>query len=233
MGSVPTPSGSRPVSGRPGDLPPGALALLEAAKRLLMDRGFDALRLEAIAREAGVNKAMIRYYFGDKAGLVAALVDLLLHDATEALVTSTEALPRGDARVHTHVVGTRRLLDAPEVMAFFDVLPHALRDEALRRRIADLYVWYREMNIRCLGGDDSLPTSGGHEGMSHDAALAALFVAAIDGLAIQAALAPEGFDLGACLEALEEAMRSLLDGHAGPDDAGGPAMPPSWSPTGV
>jgi AcrR family transcriptional regulator len=207
--------------------------LLEAAKRLLMDRGFDALRLEAIAREAGVNKAMIRYYFGDKAGLVAALVDLLLHDATEALVTSTEALPRGDARVHTHVVGTRRLMDAPEFMAFFDVLPHALRDEALRRRIADLYVWYREMNIRCLGGDDSLPTSGGDEGMSRDAALAALFVAAIDGLAIQAALAPEGFDLGACLAALEEAMRSLLDGHGGADDADGLAMPPSWSPTGV
>jgi AcrR family transcriptional regulator len=233
VGSVPTPSGSRPVSGRPGDLPPGALALLEAAKRLLMDRGFDALRLEAIAREAGVNKAMIRYYFGDKAGLVAALVDLLLHDATEALVTSAEALPRGDARVHTHVLGTRRMMDAPEFMAFFDVLPHALRDEELRRRIADLYVWYREMNIRCLGGDDSLPTSGGNEGMSRDAALAALFVAAIDGLAIQAALAPEGFDLGACLAALEEAMRSLLDGHTGVDDADGLAMPPSWSPTGV
>ncbi len=232
MGSVPAPSGSRPVSGRPGDLPPGALALLEAAKRLLMDRGFDSLRLEAIAREAGVNKAMIRYYFGDKAGLVAALVDLLLHDATEALVTSTEALPRGDARVHTHVVGTRRLMDAPEFMAFFDVLPHALRDEALRRRIADLYVWYREMNIRCLGGDDSLPISGGNEGMSRDAALAALFVAAIDGLAIQAALAPEGFDLGACLAALEEAMRSLLDGHGGVDDTDGLAMT-SWSPTGV
>ena len=69
--------------------------------------------------------------------------------------------------------------------------------------------------------------------MSRDAALAALFVAAIDGLAIQAALAPEGFDLGACLAALEEAMRSLLDGHSGVDDADGPAMPPSWSPTGV
>jgi Transcriptional regulator len=188
--------------------------LLEAAKSLLMDRGFDALRLEAIAREAGVNKAMIRYYFGDKAGLVAALVDLLLHDATEALVTSAEALPRGDARVHSHVVGTRRMMEAPEFMAFFDVVPHALRDEELRGRIADLYVWYREMNIRCLGGDSS-PVSGGPEGMSRGAALAALFVAAIDGLAIQAALAPKGFDLGACLEVLEEAMRSLLDGHGG------------------
>lgn len=200
---------------RPRDLPPGALALLEAAKRLLMDRGFDALRLEAIAREAGVNKAMIRYYFGDKAGLVAALVDLLLHDATEALVTSAEALPRGDARVHSHVVGTRRMMEAPEFMAFFDVVPHALRDQELRERIADLYVWYREMNIRCLGGDDSSPTSNGSGSMSRGAALAALFVAAIDGLAIQAALAPKGFDLGACLEVLEEATRSLLDGHGG------------------
>lgn len=227
MDAVSTPSGSRPVSGRPQDLPPGALALLEAAKRLLMDRGFDALRLEAIAREAGVNKAMIRYYFGDKAGLVAALVDLLLHDATEALVTSAEALPRGDARVHTHVVGTRRMMEAPEFMAFFDVVPHALRDEELRRRIADLYVWYREMNIRCLGGDDPSPPTIAPGAMSRSAALASLFVAAIDGLAIQAALAPNGFDLGACLEVLEEAMRSLLDGHAGARDADGVVTPPA------
>jgi len=202
---------------------------LEAAKSLLLDRGFDALRLEAIAREAGVNKAMIRYYFGDKAGLVAALVDLLLHDATEALVMSTEALPRGDARVHTHVVGTRRLMEAPEFMAFFDVLPHALRDEELRQRIADLYVWYREMNIRCLGADGSSSTPGdGPAGMSRDAALAALFVAAIDGLAIQAALAPKDFHLGACLEALEEAMRVLLDGPARAASRG-----PSAAPTGL
>lgn len=214
MGPVPTLSVRRPVVSSPRDLPPGALALLEAAKRLLMDRGFDALRLEAIAHEAGVNKAMIRYYFGDKAGLVAALVDLLLHDSTEALVASAETLPRGDARVHSHVVGTRRMMEAPEFMAFFDVVPHALRDEELRERIADLYVWYREMNIRCLGGDPS-STPGGSEGMSRGAALAALFVAAIDGLAIQAALAPKGFDLGACLEALEEATRSLIDGHEG------------------
>ena len=180
-----------------------------------MGRGFDALRLEAIAREAGVNKAMIRYYFGDKAGLVAALVDLLLHDATEALVTSAEALPRGDARVHTHVAGARRMLEAPEFIAFFDVVPHALRDEELRLRIADLYVWYREMNIRCLGGDDPSTPATAQCAMPRSAAVASLFVAAIDGLAIQAALAPSGFDLGACLEVLEEAMRSLLDGHEG------------------
>jgi hypothetical protein len=105
-------------------------------------------------------------------------------------------------------------MEAPEFMAFFDVLPHSLRDEKLRRRIADLYVWYREMNIRCLGVNDSSLPATAPGAMPRSAALASLFVAAIDGLAIQAALAPNGFDLGACLEVLEEAMRSLLDGHA-------------------
>ena len=48
---------------------PGAQALVDAARRLLARGGYDALRLEAIAAESGQNKAMIRYWFGDKAGL--------------------------------------------------------------------------------------------------------------------------------------------------------------------
>ena len=47
-----------------------------AARRLLAERGYPAVTLENVAAEAGVNKASIRYNFGNKAGLVADLVGL-------------------------------------------------------------------------------------------------------------------------------------------------------------
>jgi TetR/AcrR family transcriptional regulator len=49
-------------------------ALISAATRLFARHGFDGVTVEAIAREAGVNKAMINYYFRGKAGLYEAIL---------------------------------------------------------------------------------------------------------------------------------------------------------------
>ena len=66
-------------------LPPAAQRILAAARGLLEEDGFSALRLQAISRASGEPKASIAYYFGNKAGLVEALVDSLIHDANLAL----------------------------------------------------------------------------------------------------------------------------------------------------
>lgn len=49
-------------------------ALLEAGLRLFSRLGFDGVSVEEIAREAGVNKALISYHFGGKSGLYAAIL---------------------------------------------------------------------------------------------------------------------------------------------------------------
>ena len=78
-------------------LPPTAQRILAAAQRLLAGGGFEALKLSAIAREAGESKASIGYHFGNKAGLVTALVDSLAHDANRGLIEETAAVPAGEA----------------------------------------------------------------------------------------------------------------------------------------
>jgi len=186
------------------DRPPSAQALVDAARRLLVSGGFDALRLDAIAAEAGENKAMIRYYFGDKAGLLAALVDDLTHDATTGLVKRAETLPPGPERLHNHVASVRRLIEDPEFVTFFDVLPHALRDERLRPLINDLHKWYREINVRCFGAAVTPETR------REVYALASLAMAVADGVAMQRALDPEGFDADPCFEILESWLRQSL-----------------------
>lgn len=184
-------------------LAPAARALLDAAKRLLLENGFDALRLERIAQEAGENKALIRYYFGDKAGLVAALVDDLIHDATVQLVEQSACVPRGPERLRVHMAGVGSLLREPAFGGLFDVLPHALRDPNLRVPIARLYEWYRDINVQCLGGDEACATPG------ETAALAGVVVAAVDGLFMQISLDPD-FDPMPSFGVLERMIAGVL-----------------------
>jgi AcrR family transcriptional regulator len=187
-------------------LPPRAQNLLKAARRLLIDQGFDALKWERIAQEAGEQKSMIRYYFKDTAGLMSALLRVMAQDATLWLVARSDALPTGPERIHAHVTGTHELTRHPEFLSFFDVLPHALRNDRLRAQIAGLYRWYRQMNQTCFGVQ---PTPE-NEGDLY--ALASLFLAAADGIAIQAALDPEGYDAAPVFAKLEQALRLLLPG---------------------
>lgn len=50
-------------------------ALLEAAKRVFAERGFDAATTRDIAGRAGVNEQLIQRYFSGKAGLLLAVVE--------------------------------------------------------------------------------------------------------------------------------------------------------------
>lgn len=45
------------------------LRILSAAREVLLERGVDGARTEEIARRAGVNKALLHYYFGTKQNL--------------------------------------------------------------------------------------------------------------------------------------------------------------------
>jgi AcrR family transcriptional regulator len=71
-------------------LPATAQRVLHAATRLLADRGYEAVTLENVAAEAGVNKASIRHNFGNKAGLLMAVVDALIHDVCLRMAAATE-----------------------------------------------------------------------------------------------------------------------------------------------
>ena len=68
---VPRPPQQGP--GRPKDLEKKA-AILDAAKRLFPQRGYDGVSMEAIAAEAGVSKLTVYNHFSDKENLFAEAV---------------------------------------------------------------------------------------------------------------------------------------------------------------
>lgn len=75
-------------------------ALVASARRRFAARGFDAVSLREIGAGAGVNPAMIRYYFGDKTGLHEAV----LAAAAEPLFARLERL-EGERDIDALVAG--------------------------------------------------------------------------------------------------------------------------------
>jgi TetR/AcrR family transcriptional regulator len=74
---------------RPRDPEATRQALLAAGTRLFAERGYEGTPLSAIADRAGVNKAMVSYYFGGKRKLYLAIVAATFAD----IVGRAEALP--------------------------------------------------------------------------------------------------------------------------------------------
>ena len=188
------------------DMSPPALKILAAAQRVLVAKGFAGLTLRAIARESGENSAMVQYYFGNKEGLVKAMIDSVFRDdqqdaaAAMSTVTSHDRLPR-------FVEGLRTISSSRSFRVFFDVLPYALRNEGLRGRMARAYDWYRQIKIDWLRAEDRTSSSAQQALLG----LSELMTAVVDGLAIQEAI-DDGFDMRRAYAVLEFMLqRSLPD----------------------
>ena len=179
-------------------LPKTARKILDASIRLLAEEGYEALTLENVAAAAGVNKASIRYNFGNKAGLISAVADALIHDECLRVSSAVREVP-SEEKLHAAIDGMESMLVSTESMrGFFDILPHAMRDPELRLRVFALYPWWYETNLAWLGLEGA-----GTERDDLLTGLAELIAAIPDGLSVQAGLNPDGFDLRRPLAALE------------------------------
>lgn len=72
------------------------LQIIETSERLFAQKGFDATSVRDIAEEAGVNVAMISYYFGSKEKLMEAIFEAKIGKVqmrVEALLKDESLLP--------------------------------------------------------------------------------------------------------------------------------------------
>lgn len=75
----------KPVDGRVERGDKTASALLDAARRAFAEHGYDGASVRDIAQVAGQNPALIRYHYGGKDELYAAVVDESLNALGEAM----------------------------------------------------------------------------------------------------------------------------------------------------
>ncbi|MCM2317153.1 MAG: TetR family transcriptional regulator [Thermoanaerobaculia bacterium] len=74
-------------------------ALVLAATDLFAEHGFDGVSVDQIAARSGVNKALINYHFGGKAGLYAEILHLVFGSMSDGLRAIRESNAPPDARL--------------------------------------------------------------------------------------------------------------------------------------
>lgn len=214
-GSGPAEAGADPIAGadrcepisEPVDpaagLAPAAARVLDAALALLNDEGPQALTADALAKASGEPTSSVFYHFGDKRGLVAAVVAASEYRFVRALYkASRRFVLRGPAAGDVADVITRVFAQPGWMRTFFNVLPTVLRDDGLRVQEAG----FIEQRRRVLGG--FLARGGTPAGEARP--VATLTLALTHGLAMQRLVDPRGTPVPAVIET----WRALLT-HSG------------------
>jgi AcrR family transcriptional regulator len=69
--------------------------ILDAAEQVFSRKGFDGARVDEIASTAGVNKALIYYYFESKKAVLGELVNRVLQELVAEKEAAFDSLPAG------------------------------------------------------------------------------------------------------------------------------------------
>jgi AcrR family transcriptional regulator len=106
--------------------------LLDAGRRHFARQGLEGARVDRIAEEAQVNKALINYHFRGKLGLYEAVMGEALQELGDALFAALSRIEDPAERLRAWPRTLAELLDERED------LPPLLLGELLRRPDADL-----------------------------------------------------------------------------------------------
>ena len=152
------------------ELPETARNLILSAKAIIADHGFDALTLNRLALESGENKAMTAYYFGNKAGLIAAVLDSVIHDEYLDSQSRMRNLDAGELtpRLIEEMQDHRLKRGVPRLLR---TAARVLRDDELRSRMLPLYRWYWSVKLGWLGLGDGPESRGRPRPAGHRPAL--------------------------------------------------------------
>ena len=212
--SAPVPYPGAPMAAWLEGRSPTAGRLLSAARTLLLAKGFEALTLEAVALEAGEDRATITRYFGSKAGLIHALFDYLGQDIYEDLVVRAATLPDEGQQAHALLRSLGELASDPQLtLGMFEIVGHSLRDPVLRDRFAVLYDYYRGTVLEQLGINERLAAIADANARQDIEALAPLVLAVIDGLSFQIGLDRDAVDRDRIFALLDLFVFAVLDGR--------------------
>lgn len=198
--------------------------IVEAARRLLAEEGYDRLTMKQVAREAGVAQGLIHYYFSGKDEM---LLEVLLKAAGrygEEMRRFGGSLPEGESLAEAAegeslaeaaLARTReRVSREPERYRLrYELFALGLRKPELLAGVGELLDNGREgigATIERIAERDRAPVSTG------DArALAAVLLACFDGLALQKLADPERFDLEAAYGVLAKMAEGVIGSGRG------------------
>jgi AcrR family transcriptional regulator len=115
--------------------------LLDVTREIAGERGFHAISIEAVAREAGITRPVVYGHFKDLNGLLEAMID---REGDRAVAQLAEVLPRdfgeGEDRIEMLIAALRGYLDAVRaepVTWRLVLMPPEGAPERMRAKIAE------------------------------------------------------------------------------------------------
>ena len=168
-------------------------AVLEAARRVFIERGYAGASLEAIADEAGFSKGVVYSQFGSKPDLFMALLERRIEERAaqnERIVAQSVGV---DALRELIQAANRYAADSgwPYLLTEFRAL--AMRDRELNRRYAQAHSRSVESLASALG---SVYEGTGVDPTVPVRSLAEFFLGAVAGIALERAANPNALPDG-------------------------------------
>ena len=168
-----------------------ALAVLDATRRCLIERGMAGTTSRAITARAGANLGAITYHFGSKDRLIAeALVSSLRQWLEPAL-----AVLRGDSEPAVRTMRAVQVLTSTfeehraEVGIYLELLAHAPRSPAVGGEVVGLW---RELEALLAAQVAEMLDRDQVPEWVDPKSMAALLVAVANGLVVHVAIDPDG-----------------------------------------
>ncbi|MGY4708484.1 TetR/AcrR family transcriptional regulator [Mycolicibacterium sp. CBM1] len=183
-------------------------AVLDETVRCVIEEGFAAASARHIAERAGVTWGVVQYHFGDRDGLLMAVVDRGFAELLDSLRRLPP--PAGSqnirARVELVVHAAWGVFSNPTSRAALEILiaTRAMRDKRATRHLIELQMAITDLSADIAEGLDS----------PHAAAVSDLIWATMRGLVIAQLVMAVPLDPSRELAALVDVICAYLDLHA-------------------
>jgi AcrR family transcriptional regulator len=107
--------------------------IISATQAVIVEKGFEGLRVRDVAERVGINHATLLYHFPTKSALIQGLLEHIVHNLDRFPPASEELSPRDLLQAHfAHIL--EQMNDAPEKFAVLNELfVRAGRDAEARR----------------------------------------------------------------------------------------------------
>jgi AcrR family transcriptional regulator len=183
--------------------------IIDATVRVMGEKGRQEASIDEISRAAGVSRGLVSYHFGDKAALLAGVLERCREVFVDTVAVSVG--PGLDPVYRLRMVTRTAILMARKESLTYDVFLHftasARTERALGDRLRELYRDFRRGIANAIRDGQK---NGAFRLDIDPEAAAAHHIGTIIGIAFQWLLDPDGFDLDLAARNAEDALVSHL-----------------------
>jgi AcrR family transcriptional regulator len=186
-----------------------AQSIVSAMRQSVATRGAAGSTFDIVAREAGVSRGLLHYYFGSKERLLVEVVRLDCDTRIAALEERLEAAGSVDEIIESMVELLRAFVadEAPQAV-LYEMISASRHSEEIQAELGQLYERWREHLAEALRKKEQ---EGVVRLAADSLAVASLLFALGDGLGVQLMADPE-WDSGPAFALAIDAARRLLGG---------------------